>query len=198
MENEKKTIKKYYRYVLACYMVFDALMIMLGVFLFCKPELSVKVAGTLIGIGLLIGGVYAFVKFVTHILYGNKVFFGLFYTELIYAILSVVLSVMLLSNPIMFTNAIMILVAIWLLVGALFKGYMSLYFKKYNEETWALSLTIAILNIMLAILIFANPFAATISITSFLGIMILVYALMDIVQQLIWWKRANEIAKLIF
>lgn len=101
-------------------------------------------------------------------------------------------------NPFSLANITTIGVGLWLIVSATIKGAIALQFKKFNEETWILSLIIAAITLILGILIIVNPFESYIVLAVYVGVMVCVYAAMDIVQQILFRKRVKEIVKIFF
>ena len=83
-------------------------------------------------------------------------------------------------------------------VDDLIKKVKSDIVKKFNEETWILSLIIAAITLILGILIIVNPFESYIVLAVYVGVMVCVYAAMDIVQQILFRKRVKEIVKIFF
>ena len=68
----------------------------------------------------------------------------------------------------------------------------------FNEESWLINMVISIFSIIVGILLIVNPFKGSIVISTYIGIMISLYAGMDIVEKMIMKKRLNEIEKIIF
>jgi uncharacterized membrane protein HdeD (DUF308 family) len=70
--------------------------------------------------------------------------------------------------------------------------------KYFKEETWLFDLVVALLTIVLGILLLVNPFNGYIVLSTYAGIMLVIYAGMDIIEQFLFRKRASEIEKIIF
>ena len=121
-----------------------------------------------------------------------------FLIEIISGILTIIAGIFMVYNPFSLANITTIGVGLWLIVSATIKGAIALQFKKFNEETWILSLIIAIITLILGILIIVNPFESYIVLAVYVGVMVCVYAAMDIVQQVLFRKRVKEIVKIFF
>ena len=189
----KKEINKNLNLITIGSILLDIIFIALGIFLVINPELSTRVSGVLIGIGLIVAGLYAIIKYVLNM---DAAF--IFTFELIFGILSTIGGILVMANPLAIANFITIIIGLWFIVSAVIKGSIALQFKNYNEETWILNLVISLLTIVLGILLITNPFSAYIVLSTYVGIMIIMYSGMDIVEQLIFRKRAANIEKILF
>ena len=189
----KKEINKNLNLITIGAIILDVLFIALGIFLVINPELSIRVSGVLIGLILIISGIYSVIKYVLNM---DAAF--LFTIELIYGVISILAGILVVSNPTGFTNFLTIIVGIWLLISSGFKLSIALQFRNNKEETWILNMVIAILTMFIAILLMVNPFSGSMVISTYAGIMLVVYAGMDIVEQLLFRKRADSIEKIFF
>ncbi len=171
----------------------DILIFILGAYFIAKPTTSANIIGYVFGILLIIVGIYNIIKFIVNM--GTNKFFLI---EIISGILTILAGVFMVYNPFSLANITTIGVGIWLIISATIKGAIALQFKKFNEETWMLSLIIAVITLILGILIIVNPFESYIVLAVYVGVMVCVYAAMDIVQQILFRKRVKEIVKIFF
>ena len=173
--------------------IFDIFVIMLGLFLICNPLLTTSVANVLIGIFLIISGLYMISKFIINMdknrYFTYQLFFGL---------LSSIIGIIFLINPLLLSSIITIIIGIWTIISGIIKLTLSIRFKMFNEESWLINMVISIFSIIVGILLIVNPFKGSIVISTYIGIMISLYAGMDIVEKMIMKKRLNEIEKIIF
>jgi uncharacterized membrane protein HdeD (DUF308 family) len=188
-----KEIKKNLNFITFMAIIVDVLFVVLGIFLVADPELSTKVSGMLIGLVLIVSGIYEIIQFILNI---DTTF--IFTFKLVYGILSIIMGALIISDPFSVANFLTIMVGIWLLISAGIKGTIALQLKYFKEETWLFNLVIAILTIVLGLLLLINPFNGYIILSTYAGIMLVVYAGMDIVEQFLFRKRASEIEKIIF
>lgn len=171
----------------------DILIIILGAYFIAKPTTSASIIGYVLGILLIIVGIYNIIKFIVNM--GTNKFFLI---EIISGILTIIAGIFMVYNPFSLANITTIGVGLWLILSATIKGAIALQFKKFNEETWILSLIIAAITLILGILIIVNPFESYIVLAVYVGVMVCVYAAMDIVQQILFRKRVKEIVKIFF
>jgi uncharacterized membrane protein HdeD (DUF308 family) len=189
----KNEIKKNLNFMTFISIIMDVLFIVLGIFLVANPEMSTKVSGILIGLILMISGTYEIIQYVMNI---DATF--IFTFKLVYGILSIIAGFLIISDPFSVANFLTIMVGIWLLVSAGLKVSIAMQLKYFKEETWLFDLVVALLTIVLGILLLVNPFNGYIVLSTYAGIMLVIYAGMDIIEQFLFRKRASEIEKIIF
>ena len=171
----------------------DVVFIILGIYFATVPEITASVANILIAIVLLVSGIYSLIKFIMN-MHENLVFTF----ELLYGILSIVAGIIIMAKPLALTSLITIFVGIWFIISGAIKATLAIRFKKFKENSWLLNLTIAILTIIIGILLIVNPFKGSLVLSVYVGIMLIIYSSMDIVEKLLLRKRANDIEKIIF
>ncbi len=171
----------------------DILLLLLGSYFALNPTISASFMGYMFGIALIITGVYNSIKYVV-----NFEVSKFFINSLIYGIISILAGIIIVFNPFSFANIVSIMLGIWLIISSIFRGTLVWQLKKYNEEIWPISLTISLLTLILGILVLINPFESYLLLTTFIGILIACYAASDILQQLLFRKRLNEIIKIFY
>ena len=167
----------------------DLLVIILGIFFMTNPAVGLESGLLLIGILLLISGIASIIKYIIH----PK---RLFRFELGYGILSIIAGLLAIFKPFEVATLMTILFAIWLIVSSTIKLVMALELRKIKDNTWTFDVTVAILTIILGILIIFNPFSSNMLLTVYIGVMMCIYASMDIVEQFFIRKRMNTIIKI--
>ena len=144
------------------------------------------------GIVLIITGIYNIIKFITNT---NNRFFII---EIVCGILTIIAGILTMLNPFSLANMATIGIGIWLIISAAIKIATAIQLKRFKEETWFLTLIIAILSLIIGFLIIINPFESYIVLATYIGIMVCMYSAIDIVQQLLLKKRMKEIIKIFF
>ncbi|MBP5469600.1 MAG: DUF308 domain-containing protein [Candidatus Riflebacteria bacterium] len=167
----------------------DLLVIALGLFLMTNPAVGLESALLLIGILLLISGISSIIKYIMHPI-------RFFRFELIYGAISIVAGILAIFKPFEVIALITSLIAIWLIISSIIKLIMAIELKRNKEETWIFDITVAALVIILGILIIFNPFSSSMLLSVYVGVMITIYAAMDIVEQFFIRKRINSICKI--
>lgn len=185
-----KRIKKSLNIITWGAIVLDLLYIFFGAFLISNPNMGTKAALVIVGIILIITGIFSISKYIM-----NN--YKIFLFELTYGIISIVFGVLCLLNPFSVANFISIMVGIWLVTTSILKGIIALDFKKNKENTWLINLAMSLLIIIIGIILIVNPFVNYIIITTYVGVMIVIYSCIDILNQCIFMKRLDNILKFI-
>ena len=184
-----KDIKDTFNLITIGSIAMDVLIIILGIFFMTNPAVGLESGLLLIGILLLISGICSIIKYIMN----PK---RLFRFELGYGILSIIAGAFAIFKPFDVAALITILVSIWLIVSSVIKLLMALALRRIKENTWTFDLTVSILVIIIGILLLVNPFSSNIILTVYVGVMMSIYAAMDVVEQFFIRKRVNNIIKL--
>ena len=185
-----KRVKKSLNIITWGAIVLDLLYIFFGAFLISNPNMGTKAALVIVGIILVITGIFSISKYIM-----NN--YKIFLFELIYGILCIAFGILCLVNPFGVANFISIMVGIWLIITSILKGVIAIEFKMHNEGTWLINLAMSILVIVIGVILIVNPFVNYIIITTYVGVMIVVYSCIDILNQCIFMKRIDSILKFI-
>lgn len=183
-----KDIKNTFNLVTIGSMMLDVVFIILGMFLIANPTVGPNVALLLFGILLTVTGLYSIIKFILN----NKVIFRF---ELIYGIVSLIVGLVALFKPFAIVNLVSVLVGIWLILSSVFKFAVAVELRKINVSSWTFDMGISIITIILGILLLVNPLSAYMILSTYVAILIIMYAGVDLVEQLVIRKRANDIIK---
>jgi len=183
-----KDIAKMFNLVTIGSMILDIVLILMGIFLIANPSIGTSSALMLFGIILLVSGVYSIIKYIIN----PK---GIFKLELVYGILSIITGALSIFKPFDVISFITIIVGIWLIINAVTKLVIALEIRKVSDA-WIFDLTISILTIILGILLLANPFYNYVVLSVYAGVMMVVYAAMDLLEQLFIRNRAKFILKM--
>ena len=183
-----KEIRKNFNLLTIGAMMLDVIIIVLGMFLIANPSVGINSALMLLGIILIVSGLYSLVKYSV-----NKQI--IFRFELIYGIASLVAGLLALFKPFAVANLITVLVGFWLIITSIFKFAVALELKKVNIESWTFDMSLSVITIFLGLLLVINPFRGYIILSTYAAIMLIVYAGVDLVEQLTIRRRANKIMK---
>jgi len=163
----------------------SALLILIGVIFLLKPDISVTVLGVLFGLNILIFGglnIYAYLK---------RREISLFRYHLIYGIIGILLGVLTILNPFTFSQVITVFIGLWILYMAIIKIDFAIRLKKLNESSFLIILVSAILEILMSILIFINPFSNLI-ITEIAGAYFILCGIINCTDAILTKNRAID------
>lgn len=159
----------------------------LGLVMFLYAESTLKVIACILGTILIITGVVKIIGYFT-----EKGSYDLFNYELVYGIISVLFGLVMLINTESLGNFLGIVLGIWIIYSSLMRFGLSLKLKVYESSSWIPMLVIAILMMICGIYIIFTPDI----IIATMGIIILVYSVMDIIEGIAFIVNVNKLEKL--
>lgn len=183
-----KNIKNIFNLVTLGSIAIDVILIVMAIFFIANPTVGTESALIILGTMLLISGIYSIVKYILN----PRSFFKL---ELAYGCISIVGGLLSIFKPFDIANFITILVGIWLLITSAFKLPLIIELRKFKEDTWIFDFTVVVITLLLAILLLINPFRGYMILSVYAAIMLMIYAAMDIIEQLFIRRRASVILK---
>lgn len=97
----------------------------------------------------------------------------------LYAVLSLIFGVLALMNPLTMASALILLLAVWLVVGGIYRIVFAIQVRKEIEGEWLLIVS-GVLAIVLGLMFVASPVAGLVVTTVWIGIAALVYGCIQI------------------
>jgi len=162
----------------------------LGLFLFFRPEGTINLISSLIGILLLINGGITLINYFRNQIYSN------YKIELIYGIVIVVSGFALILNPVAIVSILPFILGIYFVISGAFKLKYAFDIKTSRGTMPMFSLLVSILMILCGILFIVNPFGGAIAITQAIGIFMSIYGLLDIVNYFCIRKDIRELERI--
>lgn len=150
-------------------------MAILGILLIFYSEVTIVSISYVIGAILVAIGVLAILKFVKA--YNNNSKNEL---DMVYGIVSVVLGIIVITNPEGIASIIPFVVAIVIIISSATKLQYSLELKRSNNDLWKSTMIISLITMLCGVLLVFNPFQGAVAFTRVVGILILVYAILDL------------------
>ena len=157
------------------YIVFSIVFILIGAFLLARPEDAIHLVSYALGIILVLWGLISIVQFFTDKESQNYLDFGF-----IVGVFVFIFGVIVLVKPNTIASIIPLLLGIWMLINGVTKLSYALTLNK--NQNAAGSIIISILIIVLGILLVFNPFAGAKTLVQILGVTIIVYSVLDLVE----------------
>ena len=150
-------------------------MAILGILLIFYSEVTIVSISYVVGAILIAIGVLAILKFIKayNLSSRNEL-------DIVYGIVSVVLGIVVITNPEAIASIIPIVVAIIIIISSATKLQYSLELKKSDNELWKSTMIISIITMLCGVLLIFNPCQGAIMFTRIVGILILIYAVLDI------------------
>ncbi len=183
-----KKIKKDFNRIFTTSILTSIIFIAFGVFLLSRPDTTLKIISYTLGIVIILLGSISFGKF-----FSSKREHMDF--NLIYGILSIIMGLIIILNPTALATLIPFVLGFWILINSIIKIQYSLDLKKYDNRAWIPTFTIGLLTLVWGLILIFNPFAGAMAITQMIGIFIIVYSILDIVESFILHKNIKDISK---
>lgn len=172
-------------------LIISFIFVVVGLFLFIKPDTTISVISYMIGGTLLVSGAFAIYKYFTGEGIGS-----LFDFTLIYGVLLVIAGTFLIASPNALSTLFPIILGIWIIINSVTKFQYALVLKRVKNEDWVYTTIVSLLTFAWGVLLLYNPFASALAITQIIGIFIIVYAILDIIDNFIIRKNILDIAKI--
>ena len=157
----------------------------LGLLLIFKSDATILMVSYVIGAVLIALGVLAIINFLR-----SKS--ELYHLDIVYGIVTIILGVLVIKNPKVIGSIIPFVVGVGILINSGTKLKYALDLKENNEGVWKYTLLVAIISAVLGVLLIFNPFKATSILVQIIGIVISIYALLDIVSTIILKKKFTK------
>lgn len=183
-------MKKLFRNFTNSYICISVLAILLGFILILDPTMSMQTIGILIACYVILQGIILIAIDI------NSRHFLIPYDGIISGVISIVVGIILLGKPKLLSTIMTIIIGVWFAISSINMMKMSLALKE-GKTNWLWLLILSMIDLTISILMIFNPFETAISITVFVGIMIIVHALINIVDMFILKKNVKNIEKVL-
>ena len=151
------------------------LFIVIGLLLFFKPGDTLKTISYVIGGLILVFGIFGVARFSKSDKKGLNF-------DLIYGILSLLAGLIIICNPEALASIIPIILGIWIVINSAIKIQYSFYMKSDTSKKWIATLTMSSITLICGIVLLFNPFKAASYVAQAVGLFIIVYAVIDLVE----------------
>lgn len=160
----------------------------IGLIIAYNPDTTFKIISYVIG-GLFIAfGVLKILEY-----FKTKGSYDLYNYELVYGIIAALLGIIFIVGHEIIETMLRILVGVWIIYSGAMRLGLALKLQKIDSDSkiWVVVLLIALAILFCGIFIIANP--GTLMAT--IGIIMVIYAVMDIVEEVIFIKNVKNINK---
>lgn len=164
------------------------LFILLGIFLFMKPETTIASISYILAVILFLVGIFAIVDF-----FRSKDEKKFVQMDLVYGAVSILAGLLLLLHPVALATFIPIILGIWIVISSASKIQYSMLLKASNRKAWLVTLIISLLMMLFGAIIVFNPFAGALVLTQLIGIFMMTYAIVELVQVIVIRKNMKTL-----
>lgn len=169
-------------------LITSIIFVIVGLFLFIKPDTTISLISYVFGGVLLLMGLINVYKYFSS---NNKL--NMFSFDLAYGVLLVIAGLFLIIDTSIFAKVINIILGIWIIVNSITKFQYGIVLKKVKNSDWGYTIFVSLLSFFWGILLLVNPFESALTITQIIGIFIIVYAVLDIIDNFVIRKNINDI-----
>ena len=166
--------------------------LLIGLFLLIKPDITISIISYTIGGVLLLSGVYSCYKYFTFVGIEN-----IFNFNLVYGVLLVIASMFMFIKPNALATLFPIILGIWIIVNSVTKFQYALLLRKAKEEDFVYTIVISVLTFLWGVVLLINPFESVLTITKVIGVFIIIYAVLDIVDNIIIRRNLKRVLELL-
>ena len=136
-------------------LIVSMLFIIVGLFIFIKPDTTLSVISYIIGGILLAIGLYSCYKYFSIDNLGN-----IFNFELVYGVLMIIAGLFLIFKPTALAQVFPVILGIWIIINSVTKFQYALVLKKIKNPDWAYTSLISLLTFIWGIVLLFNPLKA--------------------------------------
>lgn len=171
-------------------MISSVLLFLFGLILAVNAEGFIKSITVAIGVILLLIGVFPVIDYFRYRKDGLGASIGL-----ISGIFSIVCGLMLLINEDLLMILIPVFIGVWMIINGINKIQVSFEIKDLGEKSWIITFIYSILIIVLGGYFIVNPISGATTVTSFIGIILCIYAVLDIIDCVIIKVKVKSFKK---
>ena len=96
--------------------------------------------------------------------------------------ISLIAGLIIICNPEALVSIIPIILGIWIVINSAIKIQYSFYIKSDTSKKWVATLTMSLITLVCGIILLFNPFKAASYVAQAVGLFIIVYAVIDLVE----------------
>ena len=156
----------------------------IGLVMIYNPETTMKFISTVLGIFFIVVGVIKVVNY--FISKGNST---LFTNDIAWGLIAVIIGLVTMVYSSTIESIFRIMIGVWIIYSGFTRFSLSFRLKNVNDKLWAIVLSLAVLMIVGGLYVTFYPGALIVT----LGVIILVYAIMDLIESFIFMKNMKDI-----
>jgi len=154
-------------------------LMILGILLIFHSEATIISISYIIGAILIAIGVLAILKFIKN---SNKR--SSESLDIVYGIIAIVLGIVVITHPTSIASFIPLVIGIGIIINSATKLQYAIELKNQNNKIWKSTMIISIISTICGVILLFNPFKGAVILTKIIGVLILLYAILDIVSTL--------------
>lgn len=159
------------------YLTSSAVMILLGVILFLFPDTSVKLVCRVIGLVILAYGLIKLIEVIRH-----REILSMFGLQAALGLVPAFIGMWMLVAPQVFASILPVIVGVFLSVIGAVELKSALSMKKAAFDSWWMTMTLAVVTLLLAVFVLWNPFATLAATVMMIGAVLVVAGISNLIQ----------------
>ena len=156
----------------------------IGLVMIYNPETTMMFISTILGIFFMIVGVIKVINY--FISKGNST---LFTNDIAWGLIAIIIGLVTIVYSSTIESIFRIMIGVWIIYSGFTRFSLSFRLKNVNDRLWAIVLTLAVLMIVGGLYVTFYPGALIVT----LGVIILIYAIMDLIESFIFMKNMKDI-----
>lgn len=160
--------------------VMSLVFILFGIMLITRPETIISIISIILGLIFIIMGLLKMIDYFSTNKEDNYMF--------AVSVVAIITGIVIMFCADIILSAFRILIAIWIIYSGIMNLQTTIIWKEYKSKLWLTTLILAIITIMAGIYILVNNGA----IIQTVGIAIVVYGLVDIIENVIFIKKVDN------
>lgn len=157
--------------------IISIILFVIGLLLLLKSDTVIKTVSIALGILIIIAGIVMLIKyFKSEVKTISSSFnFG-------YGVISIIAGAVLILNPTVVASLLPFVIGIFVVTSSIMRLQNAIELKATGTDKWVTPMILAIINLMCGILCIFGPFIVANIIIKFIGVILMVYALIDIID----------------
>lgn len=158
--------------------------IVLGIIVIWKPEGTLKVISYILGFSFIIIGIGKIISY-----FSTKGRYNLYSNDLVYGFMACIIGLITIVFSTTIGSIFRIIIGIWIIYTSLTKMSLSLKLRTLESNVWMYTFILAIIMGICGLFVILNSGAVIMTI----GVIMIVYSVVDIVEEIIFMKNVKEI-----
>lgn len=156
----------------------------LGIILINNPEGTIKFVSYALGAIFIIVGIYKMINYIS-----AKGKYSFYNYDFIYGLMAIIIGIITMVCSGAISSIFRIIIGIWIIYSSFMRMSLAIKLKAIDVKVWVYTLILALIMFVCGLYITLN--SGTIVVT--IGIMIIIYSIIDIIEDIIFMKNVKEI-----
>lgn len=156
----------------------------IGLIMIYNPQTTMKFISTILGIFFIVIGIVKIINY--FVLRGNST---LFTNDIAWGLIAIIIGLVTMVYSSTIENIFRIMIGVWIIYSGFTRFTLSFRLKGVNDKVWAFVLILAVLMVIGGLYVTFYPGALIVT----LGVIILIYAIMDLIESFIFMKNMKDI-----